>query len=409
MQAARQRTAQEPPVILLGIGTPIGLAIIRELGKHGLVVHGVGDADAIGRHSRYLAQAHVRQPGEEVIGQLEALGKRLGPGCRLMCISEGDISLLNRHRGELRSLDLLIPQAQAMERVVNKDEANRYALEAGLELPRSWTLRTPGDLDTVLPGIFFPVVLKWPNPNVDIQRLAAFGLACEKARYCHDAAELRSVLAPYLAVGECPLVQEYARGIGLGQFIFMQRGRALLRFQHRRVREWPPEGGVACVCEGVPVDRHAALFERSIDLLRRIGWEGAAMVEYRYDPVSGRSVFMEVNGRFWGSLPLAHYSGAPFAWLTVATAGGRDVGVLPAPRTDLRCRFVIPELKRLARLVFQPQLIQDRSLHFDRLYEIGGFFADFLRLRTRYYVFSTRDMLPFFADMWNVVRSLARR
>ena len=409
MPPTAPRPAAEPPVIVLGIGTPIGLAIIRELGQRGLVVHGVGDADALGRHSRHLAAAHVRQPGEAVIAQLAALGARLGPGCRLLAISEGDIALLNRHRDALHGLALLIPQAQAMERVVNKDEANRYAAAAGLDLPRSWRFRTPAELDAALPGIAFPVVLKWPNPNLDTPRLGALGLACEKSRYCHDAAELRGVLGQYLAAGECPLVQEYARGVGLGQFVFMQGGRALLRFQHLRVREWPPEGGIACVCEGVPAEQHAALFERSIDLLRRIGWEGAAMVEYRYDAATGRAVFMEVNGRFWGSLPLAYHSGAPFAWLTVATAGGRAIGALPAPRTDLRCRFVIPELKRLARIVARPQLVQDRTLRFHRLGEIARFFADFLRPRTRYYVFSRSDMRPFFADVWNALRGLARR
>jgi predicted ATP-grasp superfamily ATP-dependent carboligase len=403
----RPRPEAGPPVIVLGIGTPIGLAIIRELGEHGLVVHGVGDADAIGRHSRHLAEAHVRQPGEAVIAQLAALGMRLGPGCRLMCVSEGDIALLNRHRDALTGLDLLIPQAQAMERVVNKDQANRYAAEAGLELPRSWTFRSLAELDVALPGIGFPVVLKWPNPNSDAKRLGALGLACEKSRYCHDEAELRSVLAPYLEAGECPLVQEYVRGIGLGQFVFMHRGRALLRFQHRRVREWPPEGGFACVCEGVAFDQHAALFERSIDLLRRMGWEGAAMVEYRWDAASDKAVFMEVNGRFWGSLPLAYHSGAPFAWLTAAVGRG-EIDRLPAPRTDLRCRFIIPELKRLVRIVARPQLVQDRTLRFSRLGEIAAFLYDFLRPRTRYYVFSSRDMSPFFADVWNVVRGSMR-
>ena len=36
------------------------------------------------------------------------------------------------------------------------------------------------------------------------------------------------------------------------------------------------------------------------------------MVEYRHDPLSGQYWLMEVNGRFWGSLPLATAAGADF-------------------------------------------------------------------------------------------------
>ena len=45
---------------------------------------------------------------------------------------------------------------------------------------------------------------------------------------------------------------------------------------------------------------------------------GVAMVEYRYDPASRRYVFMEINGRFWGSLQLAIDAGVDFPALLVA-------------------------------------------------------------------------------------------
>lgn len=410
--ARRPSPSSVPParVILLGIDTPIGLAIVRELGRSGIEVHGLGRGrHAIGRYSRFLARAHVRRPGEAVIAQLAELGAELGADTCLLAIAEGDIDLLNRHRGRLGGLKLLVPAAAQMACVVNKDIANAHAAAVGIELPRQWAIASAPELDTVAAQAGYPVVLKWPNPNLDAARLARFGLRCEKARYCYDAAELRAVLAPYLAVGECPLVQEYARGHGLGQFLFMHRGEALLRFQHRRVNEWPPEGGVSCTCAAVPLDRHAELMERSIALLRRIGWEGAAMVEYRHDPATGRSVFMEINGRFWGSLPLAYHSGAAFARLTVEVLGQGRMPALPPPRFDLRARFVFPELRRLARILFRPGLIQDRSLRFVPGVELARFLLAFADPRSRYYVFEPRDPLPFLADLWFAAQRVWRR
>jgi protein-tyrosine-phosphatase len=38
------------------------------------------------------------------------------------------------------------------------------------------------------------------------------------------------------------------------------------------------------------------------------------MVEFRQDPESGRLALMEVNGRYWGSLPLSYLAGLEFPW-----------------------------------------------------------------------------------------------
>lgn len=62
-------------------------------------------------------------------------------------------------------------------------------------------------------------------------------------------------------------------------------------------------GGFSSVCDALPLSEHQALQAQSVALLRAIGWEGVAMVEYRFDPATGTAVLMEINGRFWGSYP----------------------------------------------------------------------------------------------------------
>jgi hypothetical protein len=52
-----------PPIILLGIDNPIGLALIRELGAAGIEVHGIArEKRALGLHSRRLARGHMLEP-----------------------------------------------------------------------------------------------------------------------------------------------------------------------------------------------------------------------------------------------------------------------------------------------------------------------------------------------------------
>lgn len=394
------------PALVLGIDTPIGLAIIRDLGRHGVAVTGIArSAAAVGLGSRYLQRGMLRAEGEAgLIAQLEGLAQELGQAC-LFAVSEGDISMLNRHRDRLaRHFRLMFPDQRRMDSVLDKQTTYAAAASVGLFVPRTWQPQDPAGLAQGAASLQYPVVLKWSDPNGVGPRLRAAGLALDKTRYCHSAQELLDYLAPYGAAGCYPLVQEYCAGYGLGQFMVMRDGQAHCLFQHRRLHEWPPEGGVSTLCQALPLSEHSELMAQSVALLRALEWEGIAMVEYRHDPATGRSALMEINGRFWGSLPLACAAGAHFPWQTYRLLGQ---GAAPEPshyRAGLRCRFMVPETKRLLRLLFRPQAIADRSLARRPLAELWTYLADFLRPSTRYYVFDWRDPGPFWHDLRHMLR-----
>lgn len=54
------------------------------------------------------------------------------------------------------------------------------------------------------------------------------------------------------------------------------------------------------------------------------------MVEYRFDSKSQRAVLMEINGRYWGSFPLAVHCRAGFAFLAYSVQGLGKVLPMPA-------------------------------------------------------------------------------
>jgi len=69
--------------------------------------------------------------------------------------------------------------------------------------------------------------------------------------------------------------------------------------------------------ESLPLDRD--LVERSAALLRKVAWNGPAMVEYKMDARDGREKLMEVNGRFWDrcnlpSMPESIFQRSTFGW-----------------------------------------------------------------------------------------------
>ena len=402
------------PAVVLGIDTPIGLTVIRDLGRHGVAVYGIGrTASALGMSSRFLHQGLVRAAGEEaLVAQLVELGARLGEAC-LFAISEGDIELLNRHRDRLGAYRIMFADKARMDSVLNKDRTYEAAERVGIRTPRTEQVASMAEAQAAGARLRFPVVLKWANPQDAAVRLGAAGLTLEKTRYCDTPAELLAHLRQFERVGIYPLIQEYCAGFGLGQFILMHEGRAHYTFQHQRVHEWPPEGGFSSMCESLPRERHQALMARSIALLQELGWEGVAMVEYRHDPATGESALMEVNGRFWGSLPLAYHAGASFPVMCYRLLGHGEAIDDRGYRGGVRCRYMVPETKRLARILFARAKIADKTLVFRPLPELLGYCADFVRPGSSYYVFDARDPRPFLHDVGQMlskgVRAVAGR
>jgi predicted ATP-grasp superfamily ATP-dependent carboligase len=398
-----------PPVILLGIDTPIGLNVLRELGEHNVPVYGFAwDRTALGLYSRHLVRGLVRARGDaafraqlcELIGELS--------DCVVMAISENDLLWLGRNASAMAPARVVAPKPEVMDRVLNKEITYEFARQAGVPIVRSYIPSSLEDAIRQAPTLEYPVVVKWSNPHRVAHLLSAAGIPLDKARYCRDAKELVEYLNQFEAIGQFPLVQTYCAGIGMGQFIFMDGGKPIRKFQHIRVREWPPEGGVSCVCESIALTEHTDLMSKSVQLLQSVGWQGPAMVEYRYDPLTGRAALMEINGRYWGSFPLAYHSKAEFAWLSYCVQGLGVEPPLSAIRNGLRCRFLIPELKRLAKILFASRNADNVQQRYNKWKEVRDYVTDFLNPRTRYYIFNLHDLKPWFMDLYFVFRKVMR-
>lgn len=394
-----------PPCIVLGLETQIALGVVRELGRAGVPVIGIAQSrHALGLHSRYLARRIINeQPrSEAMLEQIRALGEEFGE-IPLLTVSEVNLNWLLNNRQHLGKVKPILPTAESLSVVLDKGKTLAVAESVGIAVPRTIEPESLEAIESLADTLSFPVVLKWKDPNAIGPLLSANGISLIKAEYALDAGQLIAIGKRYLPLGKWPLIQEYCPGTGLGQFFFMHEGEALRRFQHIRIAEWPPEGGFSSVCESLPLTEYAELQEKSVALLRAIGWEGVAMVEYRLDPQTGKAVLMEINGRFWGSFPLAVQCGAGFALLAYLVNGlGRKVE-LEAVRTGVRCRMMATEIKRLIRIVLEPGKISDPFFKPAPRRELQRFWNDFFRTGVGYYVWSRDDPAPFWADLTNML------
>jgi predicted ATP-grasp superfamily ATP-dependent carboligase len=113
------------------------------------------------------------------------------------------------------------------------------------------------------------------------------------------------------------LVQEYIDGdpatFGYG-FLFLD-GKAVLAFGHEEIRSVPRLGGSGT---RLRVFENEELKQASEKLLRELGYEGVALVEYKKRS-DGSFVVMEVNPKFWASYSLASKCNYHFAAKLVGT------------------------------------------------------------------------------------------
>ncbi len=135
------------------------------------------------------------------------------------------------------------------------------------------------------------------------------------------------------------VVQGFAPGVGVGAFFLRWNDRIRARFMHRRLHEMPHTGGASSLRESW---RHEAILKDAEAKLDRAGWQGVAMVEYRWDPASDSFSLMEMNLRFWGSLHLALYAGIDFPKYLAQCHFGETPQAPESYPIGLKCRNTVP-------------------------------------------------------------------
>jgi hypothetical protein len=73
------------------------------------------------------------------------------------------------------------------------------------------------------------------------------------------------------------------------------------------------------------------------------------MVEFRDAGSNTAPFFMEINGRFWGSLSLSIAAGVDMPGLWVSTLLGHDAVTATGYQTDVVVRWLMGDLKRVVR------------------------------------------------------------
>jgi hypothetical protein len=199
---------------------------------------------------------------------------------------------------------LAIAPDRALATVTDKRATVALARELGVPVPETRVATTLAAARAAARELRFPLVVK---PAVSRRYLPEHDRIVSAAvTFARDPGELETRLAPLL--GEhAVLLQEYQPGVGVGVECLAHEGRVLRAFQHRRLAEIPVTGGASAWRESVALEPD--LFAHARRLIEALAWTGLIMIEFK----RGASPWLlEINGRVWGSLPLACLAGVDF-------------------------------------------------------------------------------------------------
>ena len=133
--------------------------------------------------------------------------------------------------------------------------------------------------------------------------------------------EVKRLMKQYkLSTDRKPVIQERVEGEGWGVSCLYWEGKRVAFFTHKRLKEKIKTGGTSTLRVSI---RNPILEEIAFEILDKMEWHGLAMVEFKFNPLTGQAWFIEVNPRLWGSIHLAVQSGVDFPALlyTAATKG----------------------------------------------------------------------------------------
>jgi predicted ATP-grasp superfamily ATP-dependent carboligase len=303
------------------------LAMIRSLARAGWHVTAADvEGSSPGLSSRFAAhRLRYTSPGRDArrfVDDLVAETKRNRVDLLIPVTDNAILPLANARERFSPTTVLALPDNHALELARDKLQTVTLARDLGVPVPATVFASTVAEAVAVLRGVGPPVVLK---PRFSRQVIDN-RVVSSQVSYAFDAADVAHAFNQAQAPGGF-LVQEYTPGTGVGVELLLDEGKPLLMFQHRRIREVPLTGGPSSLRESVALDPVLGGYAGAI--LGRMQWTGLAMVEFKLTTAGPR--LMEVNGRVWGSLPLAVACGIDFPAALAHLLTGR--GAVPVSTT----------------------------------------------------------------------------
>lgn len=393
-----------PRVLVLDGDMVPSLTVSRSLSRRGCLVElGSHSVNPLGQYSRSVS-AVLRYPDplsataeflEWIVQQTQQ-----SPYDLVIPVTERTLVPLSQARDRMQHVKIAMPPAASLEVALDKAKTLALAEELDVRGPQGVLLESLEQLAAHKDQLSYPVVLK-PARSIGAGENGASQL---QVSYAFDEQQLQAGCTHALRFGPV-LLQVYFPGDGVGVELIARNGEIAYAFQHRRLHEVPLTGGGSSLRKSEAVT--PALLEASAKLVAAMQWNGVAMVEFKLNSSTGEFCLMEINGRFWGSLPLAHAAGADFPSMLLDLELEGDIQPCVPYRNDIYCRLLSRDL-HWYEAVFRSQA-DPRITRVPTRLAIIRELGLFLSPKHYFDVQSWRDPLPGLIDVGRLLRNYTLR
>jgi predicted ATP-grasp superfamily ATP-dependent carboligase len=392
--------------IVLDGGLKSALAAVRSLGRRGIFVSAAAERKSgMALHSRYVRARFVYPSpytdSEGFVRAVKAEAVRLGGKPVIYTFSDATYLALYAARESLREYATLVyPPEKSVEIAFNKAATHSIARLVGVPTITTHMLESREEVARLAETLSYPAVIKTRRSVTWHEGKGVFGSASfvhTREGLVQKFTELKDVL------GEAPLIQDLIRGEEYGVEMIADDGVPRACIVHHRMRSLSPTGGASVlkevITEGVLHDQMVMYADR---LVKELAWSGPVMVEFKVDADSREPKLMEINGRFWGSLPLSIAAGIdmPYYYFLLATGGEFPEAVSPRHTVT---RHFLGDAKHLLRVLFARDKM--RSSHYPkRMTAMREFFK--LPTGTQSDVWDWRDPKPAFMEVIDILKRI---
>lgn len=328
------------------------VACVRSLARAGHEVSvGADTSWSKAGWSKYCQSSFVYPaPQENAEAFVEKIAKeaRRFPGTLVLPMTERTTLPLSAYRDVIfaAGAKMVLPEHSIVLRAFDKQETTKIAQRLRVETPQTFVIKDVNNAKEVSEKISYPAVLK-PRSSEEVSHNGKV-LATGRPIYARNQTEFMSSYHEIARRCSAVLAQEFIEGTGAGYFALMRDGELRVEFAHRRIRDVYPTGSGSALRESSFPENDVR--QAALAILKELKWHGVAMVEFRVR-TDGRPVFLEVNGRFWNSLPLAVYAGADFPKLLAEMVEFGEVKSSYAYKSGVRCRWLLGDFRHVLEVL----------------------------------------------------------
>src|SRR5260221_3299316 len=334
--------------LVLDAGLRQSLTTLRSLGSRGLRVAALGSSAGLPAFSsRWCQQALVCPAGVGTTDYLTYLEQVLdSTGARvLITSSDGLIAFRRRHRAGLEQrVRIALAKEPALGIAVNKEQTLGIAKQLGVGVPGGVEVKAEGEVESALREVGLPAVVK-PVESWDERHSLLL-----KSELVTTPDEARRAVEKLTRFGGTTLFQEFLPGRRESLSLFSAHGEVYARFAFWGKRTYPLLGGIYVLRQAIAFPPDTG--EQAERLVREIGLEGYAQVEFRRD-AAGKPYLMEINPRLNMAIAHAVSAGVDFPYLLYRWANGDQLESVKSYRVGGWMRHLNGDIKATKAAVRQ--------------------------------------------------------